>query len=362
MGFLASQAFACFCLLLATGANAAKPVQIKVVGLDDINVDRQAIQAAIDSAPGQKLTVKLRGTFQLDGTDIQITRSDLTIKGTGKRPTLNGLVDGTTGFPVIDNTPPIRFEGNRGFVMGRSGSVENIEIKNLTLTGMRTAIFADGVSNPVDNVSIKNNTIRNVIFGVSANRVSDIEIKNNHISDAFEDGVFFQFGVTGAAIKGNFVSVSDDRPGSVAPAPVQLNDTLIDIDVSNNTFQGGAAVLLLWGTATNVVVTENCIRDGGTQGLDFYHAGGIWVGDPFFTGLTGSDFVIENNSYANNTWSLFDVTPESRDIWLTSLAEDNAILESGGTVVVDEGTNNSVVFHGDGDPGFCDDKKKGKKK
>jgi hypothetical protein len=64
--------------------------------------------------------------------------------------------------------------------------------------------------------------------------------------------------------------------------------------------------------------------------------------------------VIENNSYTNNTWSFFGGTPASRDIWLTALAEDNAILESQGTVVVDDGINNSVVLHGDGDPGFCD--------
>ena len=65
--------------------------------------------------------------------------------------------------------------------------------------------------------------------------------------------------------------------------------------------------------------------------------------------------MIENNSYANNTWSLFDVAnPVLRDIMLTSFAEDNVILEDDGTVVVDEGTNNSVVLHGDGDPGFCD--------
>jgi hypothetical protein len=340
-----------FCLLLmATGANAAKGVQVKLDGQDNINVDRQAIQTAIDSAPGQKLTVKLRGTFQLDGTDIQITRSDLTIKGDRNGATLNGVVDGTSGFP--DPTFEDRFIGNRGFVMGRSGPVMNIEIKDLTLTGMRTAIFPDGLSAAVENVSIKGNTIRNVIFGVTAQGLSDIEVTRNHISGALESGIYFQFGVSGAAITRNFVSTAEGVTDEIAP--VQLFDTLTDVNVSRNTFQGGAAALLLWATATNVNVTKNCIRDGGTQGPADLHAGGIWVGDPFFTRLEGSGFVIENNSYANNTWSFFGGAPASRDIWLTTFAEDNAVLESLGTVVVDEGINNSVVLHGDGDPGFCD--------
>jgi hypothetical protein len=339
-----------FCLLLvASGAHAAKGAQVKLVGQDDINVDRQAIQNAIDSAPGQKLTVKLKGTFQLDGTDIQITRSNLTIKGDRQGATLNGLVDSATGFP--DPTFSDRLIGNRGFVMGRSGTVSNIEIKDLTLTGMRTAIFPDGLSAAVENVSLKNNTISNVIFGVTAQGMSGIEIKNNHISDVLESGIFFQFGVSDAVIAGNFVSTTEGL--NVGIAPVQLFDTLIDVDVRSNTFQGGNAVILLWATATDVNVTKNCIRDGGTQGPAFLNAGGIWVGDPDFTGLEGSGFVIENNSYANNTWSLFGGTPASRDIWLTTFAEDNTVLEDQGTVVVDEGINNSVVLHGDGDPGFC---------
>lgn len=343
-----------FCLFLATGANAAKPVQVKVVGQDDIIVDREAIQNAINTATNKDLVVKLRGTFQLDGTDIQITRSDLTIKGDKKGAILKGLIDGM-GFP--EPGPEIFLSGNRGFVMGRSGPVANIEIKDLTLTGMRTAIFADGFNDSLDSVTIKNNTIDNVLFGVTALELSDIEIKNNHIKDALSVGIHSFGAVSGAAIIGNAVSTADERPD---PVPVQLGifagDTFTDVVVRNNTFQGGAVALILWGKATNVVVTMNCIRDGGTQGIPFLRAGGIWVGEELFFSppLEGSGFEIENNSYANNTWSLLDVTPESRDIWLTTISEDNVILESQGTMVVDEGINNSVVFHGNGDPGFCD--------
>jgi hypothetical protein len=343
-------------LLVGASANAAKTVQFKLVGKNDINVDRQAIQAAIDSAPGQALTIKLRGTFQLDGTDIQINRSDLIIKGDRQGAILNGLVDPATGFPVIVN-PPEQLAGNRGIVLGRSGSVRNIVIKDLTLTGMRTAIFAtgrlDGVA--VENVLIKNNTISNTLFGVSVDDVATIGIVNNHISDAFNNGIFFQSEVTDAVIKGNLVSTSDDRPGSI-PTPLQINDTLAFADISRNTFQGGVAALLLWANATNVTVTNNCVRDGGTQGPDEFRAGGIVVGGPVLVDLDGSGFVIENNSYNNNVWSFLVGTPESRDIWLTSRAYNNAVLESLGTVVKDEeiSNNNSVVFHGDGDPGFCD--------
>ena len=149
------------------------------------------------------------------------------------------------------------------------------------------------------------------------------------------------------------MSASDARLGS-QPVPVQINDKLIDGDISRNTFQGGLVALLLWANATNVIVTENCVLDGGTQGPVFTHSGGIMVGAPnFFSPIEGSGFLIENNSYANNSWSFFGGAPASRDIWLTDNAEDNAVLESQGTVVVDEGTNNSVVLHGDGDPGFC---------
>ena len=64
----------------ATFSFAGPPQTITVQGQDNINLDRQAVQDALDSAqPGD--TVELVGTFQFDGGEVFITKSRLTLAG-----------------------------------------------------------------------------------------------------------------------------------------------------------------------------------------------------------------------------------------------------------------------------------------
>jgi len=69
-------------LVAVCGASAAAPAGklLVVVGQDDINVDRPAIQAALDAVP-KNGTVRLEGTFQLDGVELLVRSDHVTIEG-----------------------------------------------------------------------------------------------------------------------------------------------------------------------------------------------------------------------------------------------------------------------------------------
>lgn len=339
------------CLFVANGANAAKNEKVTVIGQDDESVDRQAIQAAIDSAPSKQLVVRLRGIFQLDGQDIIIDRSDLSIKAGKQGATLKGKL-GPDGLPIddINNFP------NRGFVIMNDTDLENIEIEELTLSGLRTAIFVNrrgGNPAPIEvmNVSIKENIIVNNTFGVVAIGASDIQIRDNYISDANQYGVRIN-NVTDAVIENNFVSTADVCLFPCLPVPFYAFDSNTNVLVKGNTMQGGAAAIVLTDNSTAFTVTENCIKDGGSQGDERFRFGGLLV-DQGPVG-NGSGFEVENNSYANNIATFQEDPPQLRDIWFRPTSSDNTVLESIGTVVLNEGINNSVVLHGDGDPGFCE--------
>lgn len=60
---------------------AAPPGKVvTVIGLDDIAVDRRNIQTALDAA-GKNHTIRLVGTFQLDGVEMILSKGHLTIEG-----------------------------------------------------------------------------------------------------------------------------------------------------------------------------------------------------------------------------------------------------------------------------------------
>jgi hypothetical protein len=81
-------------LLSVSGAKAERAAAdiITVQGQDDVNVDRQAIQNAIDSAEKGD-TIELVGTFQLDGQFILIQKSSLTIQGRAIDNDMDGAIN-----------------------------------------------------------------------------------------------------------------------------------------------------------------------------------------------------------------------------------------------------------------------------
>ena len=379
-------------LLTANIAGAAPGAQVKLAGQNDALLDRPAIQAAIDSAPGQRLTIKLRGTFQLDGHDLIVDRSDLVIKGDRGGATLLGKL-GSDGLPIddINNFP------NRGFLIESVDPLTNIEIKDLGLSGFRTAVFIKGQLNEISDVQVKNNHVENSLFAVTAiGAVSDIMIANNtaiglsnagitvfgtvegqptglqivdnHISEVLE-GLFIR-DVSDAIIANNYSEgqidglyildisnaiIANNYLSTYSPAasatPFLAGGTNTGILVESNTTQGGAIGMLFFDDATDFIITRNCVRNGGTEGIPFFRSGGIRVGfDPF--GLTGSGFEIMNNSYSGNVAGDPGVPS---DVWLDVGSSNNFVAERASAVVLDEGASNSVEVLPEDGVNHCDD-------
>ena len=346
-------------VLFAVPASAAT---VNVVGENDVNVDRQNIQDAIDSAPGEELRVILQGTFQLDGQRIFVTRSNLTIKSNKHGAILVGVTD-------QDGIPALGIESGRAFEVRQQFAdtpITNLEFKGLEfrdiVRGINIVGFNPlGASAEVSNVVIKDNRMENVDVGVGGfGRVSHIVIKSNVIRDALGAAIFIrsyaaEFGpdqkLSNVVIKNNFMSTAPSN--NPFPVVFQGEGSNSDVEVKGNTFQGGIIAVALLGDPTNFIVKGNCIRDGGTQGLPGLRSGGIVVGLELL-GFTGSGYEVRNNSYANNVSDYGGIPLERRDVWLTPLSMNTSVTEQLGTVVLDDGVSNSIVLHGDDVVDFCD--------
>ncbi len=346
-----------WCLLLAVSTQflpvtASAGSVVHVTGVNNAAVDRQAIQAAIDSAPGKKAKVELHGIFQLDGTTIVIERSNLTLQGGPGGATLLGVLD---GFGRPDGGPNgLCNLFNRGIEIRGPNPIKNILIKGLTLVGHCRAVSVIGTSAltppgdaAVRNVVVKNNQMQNNLRGLqSFGAATDIVFKDNLIIDAHSIGILVQGdpggALSGAIIKNNVSATS----GVILDAiPFQISGPNSDVLIRENTFQGGIAAVGLFGPATNVVVSENWILDGGTQGFDGVRLGGVLVGVGLF-GIPADGYVIEDNVYQNNVASepLFTLNLVARDVWLADTSSNNEVTEEQGTVVLDEGVNNTVTL------------------
>ncbi len=85
---------------------------------------------------------------------------------------------------------------------------------------------------------------------------------------------------------------------AIDPAPFFAIGQNSDILVKGNTIQDGAVGLLLDGNAIGFTITQNCIRDGGTQGNAGARRGGVLVGEFIISSASGFD--IFDNSYQGN--------------------------------------------------------------
>lgn len=381
--------------LFTLGATADPDVQVKVTGQNDALVDRAAIQAAIDSAPGQPLIIKLRGTFQLDGQDILIDRSDITLKGDGSGTVIKGLVD-ANGDPVndIENFP------NRGILIEPGALVSNVEIRDLAISGCRTGVFGRAIEAPLRDLTVKdvqvenclnglvvigdaqdvtlaNNVLRDtgagvilrdaegtVLAGVRVtdnlvedenaagvvierfgDGVSDILVANNRVLDSIEAALWIA-STDQVSVVGNYLATTD---GYDLPFPIMTFGANSELSIEANVFDGGAAAALFTGNATNATISRNCFRNGGSQGFPIYASGGVRVG--LGRGYPGSGFDIADNSYEN---SIGGPGPASLDVWLTPSASNNVVLERASAVVLDEGTGNSVGVLAEDGVDHCD--------
>jgi hypothetical protein len=79
--------------------------------------------------------------------------------------------------------------------------------------------------------------------------------------------------------------------------------------------------------------------------------GGVQVGLGLF-GFPGSGFDIADNSYSGNVAGP-GLVP--RDVWLTGTSSNTVVTERSGTVVLDQGTGNSVNTLADDGNDYCAD-------
>ena len=233
--------------LVAATANAKV---LKLDGQNDSSVDRAAIQSAIDSAP-EKSVIQLRGTFQFDGDNVIVDRSDLTIMGAGPGATLLGLVDN-------NGLPQGGFDHNNGITIEPSGpeTVANIQIKNLEFSGFALAVQLNGAGPGLARIDVKNLRMTNNGFSVfSEGTVDDLTIHGNLITSAAWGGIFFAGGpVSNVRLSDNVVLSADV---SALPFALEIDGPSTNMLVSGNTFQGGSYAVGLFGEAHDVVLTEN---------------------------------------------------------------------------------------------------------
>ncbi len=236
--------------LMTTAATFASPQTHVVVGMDNVAVDRTAIQSAIDGAQAGD-TVELRGMFQLDGESILVGTSDLTIVGQSLDNDGDGAhnedwadgidndgdglvdeddwdailqgVDDGSGGPAGDAFPD-RF--NDGIeILGFDGALSGIEISDIKFTRLNRAIYlfpdyddagtvlacasSSPTSGELDDVEIEDNLFDNGNRGVELlGRIEKLSIEDNRFANmASQAIVMFGEGIGCAEADGSVVTI-----------------------------------------------------------------------------------------------------------------------------------------------------------
>lgn len=222
-------------VILATGgAFAQSTTAVTVVGQNDLAIDRQAIQDAIDDA-GPGSAVELVGTFQLDGQRIQVGVEDLELRGTlvdddgdgrfnedwadGRDNDGDGAVDedgwdavlrgvtGPGGQPVLDDGVNALF--NRAFVVdGADPPVAGLVVRDLAFEGFHRAIelipeWESATGRCEDRIRVPGSMSHVLIEG---NRFSNNELGITMLGDlaqpTIRGNVFERHGIFGAVVEG----------------------------------------------------------------------------------------------------------------------------------------------------------------
>lgn len=235
---------------------------INVIGQNNISVDRPAIQAAVDQAKPSDI-IQLSGTFQLDGTSIDLNKSQLTIQGSGTAVLL-GLTN-ASGAPRGDIGAPSPHHFNRAFEVShdaKSITIDGIKFVNLnrgvqiapqitTQTDICTDIV---IGNGGSNYIVKNSEFINNLRPLNVIADADnVTMKNNVITGSrTRDVSIGGFGSLACLMpngSGGFTSVLLQGIGS----PKNTNFS------SNNINQSLAAFAIAALEAENVVFDSNNI-------------------------------------------------------------------------------------------------------
>lgn len=259
---------------------------ITVQGQNNSNVDRAAIQSAINSASSGDV-IKLMGVFQLDGQQIFINKSNLTIQGAGAAGNWSTVINGQTtgGIPNGDINGNYN---NRGFGFGpTTGIISNVTIQNIKFTGLNRAIsvspsFQTTSTNcsaititqgSANNINIQNNWFDNDIRAVDSFGTSNhVSVINNLLSNIQSRGILFIGTITtcspfppGYILIGlpKFTNISGNtiqNDTSDFPIEVLAADNLT---VSNNTIiNSNNFVPIVVQGITNSIVSKNAVEGG----------------------------------------------------------------------------------------------------
>jgi len=382
---------------LAVASNHNNPGNnITLVNCTGNPTDRALIQSAVNNAASGDVLM-LVGTCQLDGTQVFITKSNLTITGAGRAgnwaTVVQGIANGS-GHPVGDNATFF----NRGFQIGNTSGnsvVRNVEISNIKFSTLHRSVMASPQiggnsaqcsaftigTGSASSIVVANNWFDNddraaQTFGTANN----ISFQNNLVTNTTFNGVdflvigqavscnggagFLSIGVpTNSAVVGNSVSggnesqpiivagadkiaVTDNSLAALSGLPfgmIQLSE-LSNSNVSNNQIDGS-------GTAPGVAASDfqaaipgfppNSFNDRITNNMISNAVPGVGV-DSDTTGYS-----VVNNQFVNSSTSDIvlcgTVLNAFCDGGPTPSFQNKVVTTNFGNSVIDNGTNNQLL-------------------
>jgi len=388
-------------ITLITGLAVAgnnKGNNITLVNCTGNSTDRALIQSAVNNASSGDVLF-LVGTCQLDGTQVFITKSNLTITGAGQAGNWATVVQGIasgSGTPVGDNgSTPF----NRGFTIGdTSGNsvVKNVEISNIKFSTLHrsvlvspqlggTSLLCSGYTigtGSASSIVVANNWFDNddraaQNFGTSSN----VTFQNNLVTNTTFGGVDFivegqvvgcgggagsaPIGVpTNSAVIGNSVSggneqasmfligadklaVTDNNLSAIAGAPLYAMIALTELSnshVSNNQIDGDGSAPGVFASdfqSANPGFPPNSSNDRISNNVISNGVPGVAV-DSDTTGYS-----VVNNRFVNSSTGDIvlcgTVANAFCDGGTPPSFQNKVITTNFGNSVIDDGTNNQLL-------------------
>jgi parallel beta-helix repeat protein len=353
---------------------AGRPQIILVQGQDDINVDREAVQDALDAAqPGD--TVELAGTFQFDGVEVFITKSRLTLTGIALDndgdgevnedwtdgvdndgdgevdeddwdAAIHGLAEYEDGPPVRDRDRDTLFNRAVG-IKGGSGDLRGIAVRHLKFYTVLRGVEVIGghfsyshdcddlvyTGDEIDGVVVEKNLFDNTrrgaqIFGTVANA----SFRDNLAIGSLGYALLVVGDEVACRLEGDeseFTGVlSIDRPQRIEISGNRvLNGLWAGIgvvtsdktEVMHNVVTGEVVGVHGYGDSPGTRIANNTIFDSGT---------GVYLEE-------ASNFTLVNNEFWASWWV---------DVHLLASSHDNTVIATDfHTTVYDEGYDNKLI-------------------
>ncbi len=311
---MSKQALLALFTIISLGFAGSDYAATTTVDCSTVSNAHDAIQTAINSAaPGD--VIDLVGTCQLDGRNISINTSNITIEGVGAvgnwSSVLKGLINTATGHPLGDKGSLGGFAFfNRGFTFGPTNAVisgvviQGIKFQDLnrginvtpsinaTASNCNTTIITNGTAS---NINIINNWFENNNRDVSMYGTSDhVTIANNLMNktnsiDVFANGVVYGCSVGSPLplgtpeytnITGN-TSMNDHSTANTLQIQATDKTTITNNVLINNNSVGNVGLI----NVTNALVSYNTMDGGNTA---FGGANGVFAFDQIGFSSTGT--------------------------------------------------------------------------